>query len=565
MLLIFLSWIYIFITTKNFGILFTKVLGIKNCHPILLQVFGLLFYTIITSFFAFFIRINIEYYVFILLLNIILIYSNRSDFKTYYNSIILLFKELKIPYKFLYLFLFFIILAQSSTKPYLIDNETYYIQTIKWINEFGYVKGLANLHMFFGQNSSWHALQAGFNFPFLSDFYNDLNGFLFAIFGFWAIEKLNSYNNRKNIQSFNLGLVLLFSLFLMQFVNAPSPDLIIFLITPYIFYLFIIKYKSITINDFKIILSLVLFLCFVKVSMVVLSVLLIILFINNFKNLKRELWQYSILCITILGLFITKNAIVSGYLFYPIAQIDVLNFDWKVPKKLLEFYKLGTYLEGMSNIDVSQLGFFEKIKVWLTLPKLDGLFNKAFVLLLIIFPWFIYKNKNKSSLLVIYLLAIIQLTILWFASPQYRFFFVFVSFLAIQVFSSIIKNKKVGLYLVTSSIILSAIPIFVTINLNAFTNNNFAMELNTFKLKNIIIPEENTKIKAKFTKHYIEGFEFNSPNEDVFFWATGNGELPCVNKKQIDYIKYYYNYVPQLRTNELNDGFESIKVNNISN
>jgi len=559
MLLIFLSWIYIFITAKNFGILFTKIFSIKNCNVIILQVLGLFFYTIITSFFAFFIRINIEYYLLILCVNILLTYSYRETVKDYIYSILRSFKKFKVEYKILYLFLFFVILAQSSTKPYLIDNETYYIQTIKWINEFGYVKGLANVHMFFGQNSSWHVLQAGFNFPFFSNFYNDLNGFLFAIFGFLAIEKISNYN-RENIQSFSLGLVILFSLFLMQFVNAPSPDLIIFLITPYIFYLFIINYKNITTNDFKIILSLVLFLCFVKVTMVLLLVLLVILFIKNLKNLKIALWKYTLLSVTILGLFVAKNAIISGYLLYPIAQIDIINFDWKVPKALLEFYKLGTYLEGMSNIDVSQLGFLEKIKVWITLPKLDGLFNKAFVLLLIIFPLFIYKSKDKSSLFIIYILAILQLAILWFTSPQYRFFFVFVSFLTIQVFVTLIKSKKVGLYLVTLSILLSAIPIFITINLNAFTSNNFAMELNTFKLKNTIIPEENTKTETTFTKHNMDGFEFYSPSEDMFFWATGNGELPCVNKKQIDYIRYYYHYVPRKRTDSLKDGFESILI-----
>ena len=558
MLLIFLSWIYIFITAKNFGILFTKAFGIKKCNPIILQTLGLFLYALTTSFFAFFIRIHIEYYLFILCLNVFIIYKYRDIIKDYFKSIFLTFTKLKTLYKILYLFLFVVILAQSSTKPYLIDNESYYIQTIKWINEFGFVKGLANVHMFLGQNSSWHTLQAGFNFPFISKFYNDINGFLFVIFSFLAIEKLSSYNNRENIQSFSLGLVLLFSLFLMQFINAPSPDLIIFLVTPYIFYLFITKCKNININDFKIILSLVIFLCFVKVTMVVLLVLPLILFIKNLNTLKGNTWQYALLSLFTFGLFIVKNAIISGYLLYPIAQIDILNFDWKVPKPLLEFYRLGTYLEGMSNIDVSELWLLEKIKVWLTLPKLDGLFNKAFALLLIIFPWFIYKNKNKSSLLIIYLLAILQLIILWFTSPQYRFFFVFVSFLSIQIFVSLIKNKKIGLYLVSLSIILSAIPVFITIDLNMFTTNNFAMQLNTFKLKNIVIPEENTKIETKFTKHNIDGFEFYSPNEDVFFWAIGNGELPCVNKKQIDYIKYYYNYIPQLRTDNIKDGFKSV-------
>ncbi|MFD1615258.1 LIC_10190 family membrane protein [Gelatiniphilus marinus] len=558
MLLIFLSWIYIFFTAKNFGILFTKIFNIKTCNCFVVIALGLLFYTITTSFFAFFIRINIEYYLLVLCLNLLLAYRFKNIIIDYLSSTFKTFKSLNIQHKILYLFLFTILLAQSSTKPYLIDNETYYIQTIKWINEFGYVKGLANVHMFLGQNSSWHTLQAGFNFPFFSNFHNDINGFLFVVFSIFAVEKLS--NNSENIQDFSLGLILLFSLFLMQFVNAPSPDLIIFLITPYIFYLFIVNYKNISKNDFKIFLSLVLFLCFVKVTMVVLSTLILILFLNNYNTLKSQLWQYLFFSITVLVLFISKNAIVSGYLLYPITQIDLVDFDWKVPKELLNFYKLGTYLEGMSNMDVSQLGFLEKVKVWLTLPKLDGLFNKAFILLLIVFPWAVYKNKDKSSLFIIFILAIIQLVLLWFTSPQYRFFFVFVSFLGIQVFLRFSAIRKAGLYLVYLSVILSAIPVFITIDLNAFTNNNFAMELNTFKLKNIIIPEANTKTETKYTMHNIDGFEFYSPNEDVFFWATGDGNLPCVNKKQIDYIRYYYNYVPQMRTDNLKDGFKSIAI-----
>lgn len=559
MLLIFISWIYIFITTVNFGILFKKFLSIKGCDVVITKILGLFFYCIITCFFAFFIRIHIEYYLFMCCVNIFVIYRYRFDVKAHLKSILSTFNTFKVQYKILFAFLFLIILAQSSTKPYLIDNETYYIQTIKWINEFGYVKGLANVHMFLGQNSPWHVLQAGFNFPFFTDFYNDLNGFLFAIFSFFAIKNLNDFNG-KNIQSFALGLVLLFTLFFMQFVNAPSPDLIIFLITPYIFYLFITSHKSMTANDFKIILSLILFLCFVKVTMVILLVLLAILFIKNYKKLKKQLWQYALLSAVILGLFITKNAVISGYLFYPISQIDVLNFDWKAPKVLLEFYKLGTYLEGMSNVDVSQLGLFDKIKVWLTLPKLDGLFNKVFVLLLIVFPWVIYKDENKPKLSIIYALAILQLIILWFTSPQYRFYFVFVCFLAIQMLVTLIKSKTVGFYLVVLSVMLSAIPVFFTIDLNVFTTNNFAMKLNTFKLKNIIIPEKNTKTETTFTKHHIDGFEFYSPDKNTFFWATGNGTLPCVNKKQIEYIRAYYNYISQQRTDALQDGFKSVLV-----
>ena len=61
-----------------------------------------------------------------------------------------------------------LIIAQCSTAPFVIDNETYYIQTIKWLNEYGFVRGLANLHISLGQCSGWHILQSAFSFSFAS-------------------------------------------------------------------------------------------------------------------------------------------------------------------------------------------------------------------------------------------------------------------------------------------------------------------------------------------------------------------------------------------------------------
>lgn len=557
MLLILLSWIYIAVTCINFGFVFRKIFRIDECHIAIHQILGLFLYTLLTSLVAFFVRINFEYYLFVLLLNIVLAFYFKKHIIGYFNSIHNIFKGFKVSIKISYLLLFFLATAQSATKPYLIDNESYYIQTIKWINEFGYVKGLANLHIFLGQNSSWHTLQAGFNFPFISDYFNDINGFVFITLGFLFIEKLN---NTSHIQDYFLGLVLAFSLFFLQFVNAPSPDLIIFLLTPYVVYEFISKYQRISTSKFKILLSLVLFLCFIKVTMVVVSILILILFLKNFQRLKADIYQYCSLSVLILGLFVLKNYIVSGYAFYPTSVIDIFNVSWKLPPELLKLYKTGTYQSGMNNMDVSYLNLFEKLKFWLQIPKLHGLFNKIYVLLLAVFPFFIYKSNYKKPLFVIYSIAILQFIIIWLNSPQYRFFFVFITVLCLQIFVSVFESKKLGFYIVCTSLVLSAVPIFFPLDLNTYTTNKFSMVLSNFKLKNIIIPEENTKTVTTFSKESVEDFEFNSPSGDVFFWATGNGDLPCVNKQQVEYIKTYYHLIPQLRGNGLKDGFISKKT-----
>lgn len=561
MLLIFLSLIYIFITTLNFGILLKKIVRITNCHVVIHHILGLFFYTIFTSIAAFFIRINIEFYSVVLFLNVTIFIFNKPFFikeiKTFINTI----RKLDNLFKVLFFVIFIITLAQSATAPFLLDNESYYIQTIKWINEFGYVKGLANLHMFFAQNSAWHTLQAGFNFPFISDFFNDINGFLFILISLLALEKINNYKYNFDTQGLCFGAILLFTIFFMQFVNAPSPDLIVFVLTPYVFYIFIKQYKVIDENSFKIVLSLVLFLCLIKVTIAVIIFLILLLFFKNFQSLRKHILTFTFLSGLVLIIFLTKNSIISGYLFFPIETIDLFNVDWKQPQSLVQFYKYGTYLAGFDNQEVAHLTIVDRFLFWLNISKLHGIFNKFYVFLLLVFPLFIFKNTAKKPVSIIYFLAILQFIILWNNSPQYRFFFIFIIFLSLQIIIPFIKNKSFINYFLTIIILLSAIPIFFEINLNALTKNSFAMKLSKFKSKNMLIPEGKAKINTLFTKENIDGFEFYSPSDDTFFWASGNGKLPCVNKKQVNFIKQSFGYVPKQRSKELKNGFKSQKVN----
>lgn len=562
MLLIFLSWIYIFITTLNFGILFKKIVRITDCNVIIHHFLGLFFYTLITSIAAFFIRINIEFYSVVFFLNLAIFLSNKQLFIKEIKSLINTIKKLGVLFKIVLLGIFIITLAQSATAPYLLDNESYYIQTIKWVNEFGYVKGLANLHMFFAQNSAWHTLQAGFNFPFLSDDFNDLNGFVFILISILSLEKINNNKESFNTQELSFGLLLFFTVFFMQFVNTPSPDLIVFTLTPYIFFLFIKQYSKFNINSFKVILSLVLFLCLIKVTIASIVFLVVLLFIKNFKTLKKHIFEFTILSSLVLVIFLAKNTIISGYLLFPIETIDLFNFDWKQPKELVQFYNYGTYLAGFDNQEVRNFGLIDRFIFWLKISKLHGIFNKIYILLLVTFPFFILKIKTKKPITIIYFLAILQLIILWGNSPQYRFFFVFIIFLSLQIVVLLFKNKNVLNYFFAIAVFLSAIPLFFEFNLSNFTKNSFAMKLSNFEAKNMLFPEGKSKINTPFTFEIIDGFEFYSPSDDAFFWATGNGNLPCVNKNQVNYIKETFNYMPQLRTNNLKDGFKSIKTTN---
>lgn len=67
--------------------------------------------------------------------------------------------------------------------PSFIDTYIYHAQAIRWIEEYGIVPGLGNLHNRFAYNSAFLPLQAFFSFSWIySSSLHSLNGFLCAFF-----------------------------------------------------------------------------------------------------------------------------------------------------------------------------------------------------------------------------------------------------------------------------------------------------------------------------------------------------------------------------------------------
>lgn len=79
--------------------------------------------------------------------------------------------------------IFLVVFCYISTEPSSHhDDGLYYSTSIKWLQEYGTVKGLANLNPRIGFNSSWLILQAIYGFAFLkAGLFNDLNGLLYSL------------------------------------------------------------------------------------------------------------------------------------------------------------------------------------------------------------------------------------------------------------------------------------------------------------------------------------------------------------------------------------------------
>lgn len=87
-------------------------------------------------------------------------------------------------------------------------------------------------------------------------------------------------------------------------------------------------------------------------------------------------------------------------------------------------------------------------------------------------------------------------------------------------------------------------------------------ELSVYRIENLIYPSENSMYDLKYETISEGNLKYNSPlNQKEFFWISGDGELPCANKKMIDFFKKWYQVRPQLRTGNLKDGFYAEKLN----
>jgi hypothetical protein len=556
MIVIALSWIILLIFFIPSGIAVKSILNLKSSGNYIPIYFGLFFQCLFLSICSFFIKIGLA----IFILNSILILGicvwRFKDIKESLRDINADIKALSIISKLSLVFIFIYSIFKCAQSPFIIDNESYYIQTIKWVNEYGYVRGLGNLHIFLGQTSPFHVLQAGFNFNFLTDRINDLNGLILLISSTYFIIEFEKIQKEKN-EIHWIGLIPFLNILFFQFINAPSPDLSIILVCQIVFYYFLEKEN--TNENFKIISLLFLFVLFIKITIAPFVLLVIYLV---FKN-RIRLYFFGI-CISIIGIiFILKNIIITAYPLYPF-DIFSLDVDWKIPKNLLEFITTITIKAGYfkSNF-IANMSMTEKLNSWIHLGGVNRIFNFGIIFLFVI-GLFVKNKNNQTKYKFLYIVLAIHFILLLFTSPQFRFFlpeFVFFFVISSSVLFRYFKiNFKTTQYIVLASVM---IPVFILefVDYKDFTSNKMHQQKELHSWNQILLPEKNTKyVDLKYEKIINGNLIYNSPIENFFFYGTANGNLPCVNKVQIKFIEKKYHYTPQMRTSYLGDGFYSKKT-----
>lgn len=313
------------------------------------------------------------------------------------------------------------------------DALYYHHQQIQWNEEYAVIPGLANIEDRFGFNSNYLLLSSIFTFRFLfSDPLYALQSILFIYVMIWVFKEVITSNFQIN----RLILLFIFLFLFLQnsdFLTDSSTD-----IMPNVCAFYFIAYLSLYPNSFKekklFVFILPLVLCTFKMSIFPLCIVSIYILYYTIKFGKKTTLIFLITSsFLIIGLWLIRNVIISGYLVYPLYELDIFSFDWKVPEgiaKIQQKVAITTFARGLFK-DFITFHFFERsgyftFKLFFFKNVIVTIFYLIIVFSLFVIPYKLIKKGNIKNLddnaqLILYTSLIVSFIYWLLSAPDVRF------------------------------------------------------------------------------------------------------------------------------------------------
>ena len=363
MLLLFVFHVFISAICLATGCLFYSFVPTQtkeSPRPIIFYAFtGLICITLITQVVVLFTPIS--FLVSIVTIASIIIFSlaRRKKLIPFYKTISFQIRMITAPQCLAIVAVWIMILLINAGPIMMDDSESYHIQMTKWINEYGTVPGIVNLHERFGFNSSWFSSIAFFFSAgkFINS-YTVLNAVISFWFSAYLIIKLISTGNNSPDGKSSVNIPLLLALVIailcwpMIRGNASTANYD-FISTAIIATLFISHINPEKEGDFPYLEWIIWPVYLFTVRVINYPLLLLSLF-AIIQLLKKKEWLFAtstiFLSASLVVPFIARNVMVSGYPFYPSTSLDFFPVDWKTDPKIIT--ELRDYIKYYNRVNV---------------------------------------------------------------------------------------------------------------------------------------------------------------------------------------------------------------------
>ncbi len=493
MLVTLLSWLYIAAICLIIGIIVNVALSKLIPTPSFsgehhfgitgIIVTGIVTLTVYAEFFSIVYKIGALCHGIVLLAAILGAFFFRKDIKAVFDQ---MHGNVTVNKLIIYVGIILTAAFFTSNGKFHTDTGIYHAQAIRMLEEYGVLKGLGNLQLHFAYNSSYLALCALFTLSFILPFpLHTMTGFFMVVFSIYAADGLFDIKSHKRHGGDLARIaILIYSFTNLTGLQSPATDYGTMFMTLYILCAWITyteerKYTEDRDNDIAFYGYLSVLAIF-TVSMKLSAALIVVIAVLPAAKLLKERRFKDFWCFIAVGFFsflpfMIRNVILSGYLFYPVASIDLFNVVWKIPADYMkvdadQIKVWGRCLFDVRRVDEGITSWFpiwwenkQHYEVMLIYSQLVGAILTAILLA------FRIKEKKLDMAMVLFYAALYLNIIMWlFTAPFIRYGLAFLLLLplcAVGDVLDIVVSKR--------GIVLGVFAALVLINFCSWVDNYF--------------------------------------------------------------------------------------------
>lgn len=339
----------------------------------------------------------------------------------------------------------FLLWAYFSSRGYMAyDSDLYHAQSIRWMEEYGVVPGLGNLHERFAYNSAAFAVNALYSMKWLlGRSLHTASGFFALLLSATALELGRTWKEKKlRLADYAMIGAVYYLVTIWDEVTAPSSDYLIMCTLFFIVIKWLLCLERDGSDAGKKTVPYGL-LCVAGVYALTLKLtagLILLLVIKPAVSLIRGKRWREILLYLGLGLLVclpwmARTVVISGWLLYPFPALDLFSVDWKMPAGpiAVDAAQIKTWGRALYDARLVDLPMRQWFPGWFSttlsgMEKLLILGDLACILLFVVYAVFSLVKKRKENLDVLLVLAtVIGSYAFWqYSAPILRYGYAYV-------------------------------------------------------------------------------------------------------------------------------------------
>lgn len=363
-------WLYMFFTTflAGYGIVqaLTRYIPYRVRHKDTYLLCGLAAVTVYAQFFSLFGRVGLAANLMLALACLWVLWRYRRELR---DMLLEMWDNIQGGRSGLIMLFLFLLFAYGTSRGIIhYDTSLYHAQSIRWLEEYGVVKGLGNLHCRLAYDSSSFALSALYSMSFLGgQSYHCAAGWLAFLLAKICLEIVDSLRaGRLRVSGFVRGMGIYYLVIIFDEMISPASDYFMVLLAFYIVirWLDLLEEGVREIFPYAMLCVMCVFLMTIKLSA---ALIILLTLYPAYHLLKNQCWKETTLYLA-LGIltavpFFIRNVLLSGWLVYPFTRFDLFDVAWKIPKGVADYDAREIQVWGRGYSDVTRYDI--SMKEWL--------------------------------------------------------------------------------------------------------------------------------------------------------------------------------------------------------